>query len=315
MDQFSVFISVFLSFLMSILAALGVNPVKTVRPPEPGVPQVDLTEEYLFSSTEEYKAYYEYISVEEEQKIRSESTNPEHLDWLVPFVNARANVEKELEQNGFYYTLYKNKTAAVKYATAASADINIPAEVNGYKVVTIYRSFIGAGKVDPGKVQSIVIPDTVEFIGEGAFEQCSSLKTVQIGRRVRFMAPSVFASCRKLTVAILPDSLDEVSVCTFDSCYALTVVELGGNVRKIDDSAFIHCMFLKNVTLPESVGSIEAEAFLGCKNLTGIYIPSSVTSIDDSAFEQCGKLTIHGEAGSYAESFAKQNGIPFAVGK
>ena len=40
-------------------------------------------------------------------------------------------------------------------------------------------------------------------------------------------------------------------------------------------------------------------------------IPDSVTSIGEWAFEGCKNLTIYGRFGSYAETYAKENNIPF----
>ena len=42
-----------------------------------------------------------------------------------------------------------------------------------------------------------------------------------------------------------------------------------------------------------------------------VYISESTTSIAEDAFEDVGDLTIYGKKGSYAELYAKQNGIQF----
>ena len=50
-----------------------------------------------------------------------------------------------------------------------------------------------------------------------------------------------------------------------------------------------------------------------CSSLKSITIPESVTSIGERAFDECKRenLTIKGYAGSYAEKYAKENGISF----
>ena len=64
--------------------------------------------------------------------------------------------------------------------------------------------------------------------------------------------------------------------------------------------------------MPDGVTSIDAWAFGTCLKLKSVTIPRSVTSIGENAFTNCSfSLTIYGEAGSYAETYAKKYNIPF----
>ncbi len=82
-------------------------------------------------------------------------------------------------------------------------------------------------------------------------------------------------------------------------------------MTSIGDSAFYCCDSLTSITIPDSVTSIGDNAFCCCDSLTNITIPDSVTSIGDYAFYDCTNLTIYGYTGSYAETYAKENDIPF----
>ena len=85
----------------------------------------------------------------------------------------------------------------------------------------------------------------------------------------------------------------------------------GYTVTAIGDTAFYCCKSLENIEIPNSVTSIGDGAFSWCTLLASIEIPSSVTSIGDSAFFYCESLTIKCEAGSYAESYAKEKRIDY----
>ena len=65
----------------------------------------------------------------------------------------------------------------------------------------------------------------------------------------------------------------------------------------------------ERVVLPSSVREIEDYAFFDCTKLNGIYIPSSVKVIGENVFgNKSSSFTIYSSSGSYAESYAKENG-------
>ena len=88
-------------------------------------------------------------------------------------------------------------------------------------------------------------------------------------------------------------------------------VVIPNSVESIGVGAFAGCETLTSITLGNSVTSIYNLAFLDCSSLTSITLSDSVKSIGEDAFDGCYELTIKGYAGSYAETYAKENGIPF----
>lgn len=87
----------------------------------------------------------------------------------------------------------------------------------------------------------------------------------------------------------------------------------GYTVTFIGDYAFAECTSLTSITIPDSVTRIYFAAFYSCTSLTSVTIPKSVTSIGDYAFNGCDNLTIYGYSGSYAETYANENSIPFVA--
>ena len=52
------------------------------------------------------------------------------------------------------------------------------------------------------KLDSVIIPDRVEYIGEYAFESCNHLVSVTVGKSVKTIGYRAFANCRKLVEVI-----------------------------------------------------------------------------------------------------------------
>lgn len=65
------------------------------------------------------------------------------------------------------------------------------------------------------------------------------------------------------------------------------------------------------IVIPEGVASIPGNAYADCDDVIYIAIPVSVTAIGEGAFAGCNALTIIGEKGSFAETYAISKGIPF----
>lgn len=83
-------------------------------------------------------------------------------------------------------------------------------------------------------------------------------------------------------------------------------------VTQICDGAFEGCENLKWVYIPESVKKIGKNTFKGCKNLREVHISEGVEKIiGKSVFAGCDNLTIYAPEGSCAETYAKNNKIPF----
>lgn len=162
---------------------------------------------------------------------------------------------------------------------------------------------------------NISFSNSVANIGNYAFTGCSSLRGITIPNSVIGIGDGAFKNCSGLLNITIPDSITQIGSYTFEDCSSLLSVSIPDSVTSIGDDAFRGCSSLASVTLTDSVRSLGSSVFTGCYNLLGIEIPSSVTSIGNFAFYACNSLTIYGTSGSYAETYAVENYIPFVAGK
>jgi hypothetical protein len=156
---------------------------------------------------------------------------------------------------------------------------------------------------------SITIPDGVTTIEDRAFKNCSSLTSIEIPKSVTTIEHGAFRFCSSLTSITLSESVTEIGTWAFHGCSSLTNITIPKNVTTIGEGAFYDCSSLTSITIPEGVTTIENSTFSECSSLTSITIPKSVTTIGTDALPQ--GVVIYGYSGSYAETYAKENGYDF----
>lgn len=100
---------------------------------------------------------------------------------------------------------------------------------------------------------SVVIPNGIVSIGNGAFEGCTSLHSVEIS-----------------------DSVICIENGAFEGCSSLKKIYLQNRVEYIGNCAFACCSRLATIRIPNSVEKIGKDAFLGCDNLRGIWYDGTV---------------------------------------
>ena len=158
----------------------------------------------------------------------------------------------------------------------------------------------------------IEIPAGVTEIGWVAFYGCSSLTSIKIPAGVTLIESGTFEGCSSLKSIELPEGIRGFGADAFSGCSSLTNIKIPAGEKAIGEGVFADCSSLTSIELPDGVTDIYWHAFEGCSGLKSITIPSSVTNIIEGAFEGCRNLkTIYGTPGSYAETYAKENGYEF----
>ena len=169
---------------------------------------------------------------------------------------------------------------------------------------------IAHGGFKSTNIKSFECPEELITIQDDAFLRCSSLESVTFNDKLETIGEAAFSYCDKLTTISLPNSVIQIDKYAFNGCKSLEEIKLPKNLKTISEDMFGHCESLKKLDIPDSVVEIGEAAFFCCGTID-IYIPSSVITIKEDAFKNCDKVTIHGTSGSYAEKYAKENGIEF----
>ncbi len=146
------------------------------------------------------------------------------------------------------------------------------------------------------KITKIVLPDTIQLIGAGAFQCMEELREINIPAGVREIGEAAFAACAALRTLTIPP-----------------------NVKRIGKKAFLGCAALETVYISEGVEELEAGVFAKCSKLRKVYIPASIqcirdkeeNSLDLELFAACPDVTVICPKQSVAESYCREKGVRY----
>jgi hypothetical protein len=146
------------------------------------------------------------------------------------------------------------------------------------------------------KITKIVLPDTIQLIGAGAFQCMEELREINIPAGVREIGEAAFAACAALRTLTIPP-----------------------NVKRIGKKAFLGCAALETVYISEGVEELGAGVFAKCSKLRKVYMPASIqcirekeeNSLDLELFAACPDVTVICPKQSVAESYCREKGVRY----
>lgn len=138
---------------------------------------------------------------------------------------------------------------------------------------------------------SIIIPDSVTYIGYKAFDHCDELNYneynngLYLGNSNNPYVILVKAKNTEITSCAINEKTKLINHYAFNNCSSITNIEISNGVTFIGEMAFGGCSSLTSIEIPDSVTSIGFWALNGCSKLESLILPfvgASIKSANES---------------------------------
>lgn len=158
--------------------------------------------------------------------------------------------------------------------------------------------YLGGYSLTSGNFSSISIPIGITSIEKYTFANCKKLKSVSLPDTLTSIGEGTFNQCTSLDSFNIPKNVVDIGRYAFWNCTSLKHIEIPSGIPQINEGTFDNCSSLKSISIPSSVVSIGESAFYGCNSLEDVYFSGtqsqweniSVANYQNTALENA---TIH----------------------
>ena len=233
---------------------------------------------------------------------------------------------REVKLNGYVYLIDENTCTAWirKGRIGRRKKYKVPCKVviNGVEYIIDGIDYCAFRRNKT--IHHLIIPDTITYLDEDAFRAMPNLRSVYIGKGVRFLQMWNFGSCKKLQSLTIskenpylqvrdglvlskdgkmlytslfdrrhydiPDGVETVNQIAFWYNQRLESISFPSSLRTVGDNSFSFLPRLRKLVLPEGLEKISTQCFQMCENLEYVDLPSTLKQLDTQAFDGCKSL-------------------------
>ena len=242
-------------------------------------------------------------------KGRKETYCTMGLEKYCDFILEGEYMEQEVDGINYCLNNYTLTAEVIKREGGYVGTIIIPSHVVYNKTTYVVTkiegilikedfSYIIGPFVDCPELISIVIPNTVSYIGEDVFSKSISLSSIKVAPNnpqydsrnncngiIETSTDTMIAGCKN---TIIPNNIKIIASGAFNSTPPAIIFPKG--LYRICGGAFAECSQLNTIHLPDSLQLIEEMAFSCCENLSTIEFGNGLQHIGSGAFE-CTAIT------------------------
>lgn len=232
-----------------------------------------------------------FVDVEEEFNKDGGHLAYSNSPWINKIIFSKREQDLSDMGIGSAYSVHPNKQGAQAYARCVNA-----------KIVELERAYVmESGTCEESLFWKFTVNGRLTVSGNGVMPHFFN-DDMRPWTKYR----------QRITQVVIEDGVENIGLCAFTECSNLVSVSIPESVTVIAGEAFADCTSLENIVIPNGVTDIGAWAFADCSNLKSVTLPESVSFMGSYVFDGCSsELVLKVVSGSYAEEYAKKNGIRY----
>ena len=230
-----------------------------------------------------------------------------------------------VENITYYVTNTENGKRAVLYKLKSNVNypstFRIPSQIKGYKVIGVANNAFSGHR----EIKKIIMPNSLEYVGEKAFYNCTSLSSFSWSKNLNEVGVDAFLNTQFYTnllkdtksmfhlpsglliyvgtdyfqngTALVSEKMKDATAESLASQYGITGIQHVEVFEKVGINNMCSGAFKNNnkivfIDLPSHLTNISNSTFEGCKNLQGLVgTNSGVIEISQRAFADCTSLS------------------------
>lgn len=151
-------------------------------------------------------------------------------------------------------------------------------DVSGDVVIRDGTVRIGDDVFKEHAITSVQLPDSLQKIGNCAFQFCKELKEITFPEGLITIDGLAFAYCTQLENVVLPEGLKSLGDSAFRSCDSLTEITVPEGITFMSGT-FATCYSLRTVNLPSGLTHMMNGVVEGCRSLETLHLPAKLADI------------------------------------
>ena len=225
------------------------------------------------------------------------------------FIYDGVNMPEIYTENSLTYMIYAGEAYLIKLSDMSITEIEIPAQVKSYPIVSILGAF-----QHNETIIKVILPEGLKVIDDYAFFYCQNLEYINLPSTLTKIGDNAFQNSYNSSTLVIPAGVTSIGRGAFGGNWNLESVsfEACSQLTSIGAYAFSSCINLKNVTIPASVTYIGNSAFESNQALTEIRVLEGnkyYKTIDGSLYNLDGTHLIQYACGRPVSTFAIPEGV------